>query len=207
MEQCFGPEGCPNRAHVVPALAADLEEMLSSHQLRDFLKSRVQGPLKFHHEFRVSISDCPNACSRPQIADLGLVGASVPRVSSKECSGCAACVEVCREAAVRLVEGAQSPELNVQKCVACGPCIRACPTGTLEEQSGGFRIMVGGKLGRHPRLARELKGVYSRDRALMIVDACLKHFKTYCTCGERFGETLSRTGLGFLQDYDFRRES
>ncbi|MFH1115362.1 MAG: 4Fe-4S dicluster domain-containing protein [Pseudomonadota bacterium] len=206
VEQCFGPEGCPNRAHVVPGLSEDLEKMLASHHLKDLLKLRVHGPLKFHHEFRVSVSDCPNACSRPQIADLGLIGASVPQISSKECSGCAACVEACLEGAVQLSEAAQSPVLDMNKCVACGQCIRACPTGSLVERSGGFRIMLGGKLGRHPRLARELDGIYPRDRALLIVDACVNHFRTHCTTGERFGEILDRTGHGFLNGDEQRNE-
>ncbi len=200
LEQCFGPGGCPNRAFRAPDLPEELENLLSSHHLRDFLKSRVQGPLKLHHEFRVSMSDCPNACSRPQIVDLGLIGASLPGVSSKECSRCTACEEVCREGAVRIVDSRPSPILDLDKCVACGHCIRACPTGTLEEQAAGFRIMVGGKLGRHPQLAREIAGLHSTEQALAIADACLRHFKTHSTCGERFGEILSRTGFAFLEE-------
>ena len=71
LEQCFGPSGCPNRAVTDTTLVKALEELLAGHELREFLKSRVKGPLKMHHEFRVSVSDCPNACSRPQIVDLG----------------------------------------------------------------------------------------------------------------------------------------
>ncbi|MDQ7781765.1 MAG: 4Fe-4S binding protein [Desulfomonilaceae bacterium] len=198
LEQCFGPGGCPNRAFVAAGLYEELEELLASHCVKDFLKSRVQGPLKLHHEFRVSISDCPNACSRPQIADLGLIAASVPRVSSEECGKCGACVDACREGAVRIEES--GPILDLNQCVACGACIRECPTGTLEEESRGFRIMVGGKLGRHPQLAKELEGVHSRERVLAIVDACIRHFKDHCTCGERFGEILNRTGLRFLDE-------
>ena len=28
--------------------------------------------LKFHHEFRVTVADCPNSCSQPQIKDIGI---------------------------------------------------------------------------------------------------------------------------------------
>ena len=35
-----------------------------------------------HHEFRVSLSACPNACSRPQIVDIGLIGAVTPVLTS-----------------------------------------------------------------------------------------------------------------------------
>ncbi len=83
VETCFGPGGCPNRAVADEDLAEQLDTLLAEQNLRDFLLSRVKGPLKMHHEFRVSVSDCPNACSRPQIADLGLIGAVRPRVSEE----------------------------------------------------------------------------------------------------------------------------
>ena len=102
VETCFGPGGCPNRAVEDSDLVRDLEDLLASKNLRAFLKETVNGPLKLHHEFRVSMSDCPNACSRPQIADLGLIGAARPRLSAAECTGCGACVEVCKENAIQL---------------------------------------------------------------------------------------------------------
>ena len=79
VEACFGPTGCPNAVVVSPDLVRKLEDYLESRKLRDFLKEKVQGPLKLHHEFRVSLSTCPNACSRPQIVDFGIIGALRPR--------------------------------------------------------------------------------------------------------------------------------
>ena len=32
------------------------------------------------------------------------------------------------------------------------PCIKACPTGTIASAGSGFRVLLGGKLGRHPAL-------------------------------------------------------
>ena len=74
VEACFGQTGCPNRAVISDALPGGLEQVLSKRDLKAFLKDRVKGPLKMHHEFRASISDCPNACSRPQIIDLERTG-------------------------------------------------------------------------------------------------------------------------------------
>ncbi|MEW6378092.1 MAG: hypothetical protein AB1611_00640 [bacterium] len=73
IETCFGSSGCPNQAVPGSGLVQRVEARLSGRNLRDFLKTRVSGPLKIHHEFVVSLSDCPNACSRPQIVDLGLI--------------------------------------------------------------------------------------------------------------------------------------
>jgi dissimilatory sulfite reductase (desulfoviridin) alpha/beta subunit len=190
VETCFGPTGCPNRAVSWEDLSEKIEDRIARRNLKSFLKERVQGPLKLHHEFRVSISDCPNACSRPQIADLGLIGARQPRVSDAPCSQCGACVEICREGAVSLSE--QGPVVDHAKCLFCGQCIAVCPTSTLQDEAGGYRIMMGGKLGRHPRLAVELPGIYSLEETLQTVERCLDHYQRYCLKGERFGEVLGR---------------
>ncbi len=192
VETCFGPTGCPNRATTFEDFSKKVEERLARSNLKSFLKERVKGPLKMHHEFRVSISDCPNACSRPQIVDLGLIGARKPKVSEEKCNQCGACVEVCREGAISLM--GQAPVLDPARCLFCGQCIPVCPTGTLQEAASGYRILVGGKLGRHPRLATELPGIYILEEALRMVDCCLDHYQKHCAQGERFGEILERTG-------------
>jgi len=196
VETCFGPTGCPNRAVVYEDLPRKIEERLAKRNLKSFLKERVKGPLRIHHEFRVSISDCPNACSRPQIADLGLIGARNPEVSDVPCNQCGACVGVCREGAISLLS--QGPLVDPTKCLSCGQCITACLTGTLQEAASGYRILVGGKLGRHPRLAGELPGIHGLEETLEIVDRCLDHYQRHCMEGERFGEILEQKKNFFL---------
>ena len=82
VEACFGPTGCPNAVVVDTDLVQKLEMKLEQRNLREFLKEKVQGPLKLHHEFRVSLSTCPNACSRPQIVDFGIIGALRPEMGA-----------------------------------------------------------------------------------------------------------------------------
>ncbi len=198
IETCFGQSGCPNRAVPSDGLIEELERILARRNIRGFLKDRVKGSLKMHHEFRVSISECPNACSRPQIVDIGLIGAVRPRLSDVECSGCGACAEVCKEDAIVLLDGEDRPVIHEDRCVSCGQCASVCPTGTMVRGSQGYRFLVGGKLGRHPRLARELEGIYSKEEALKLVERCLDHHMKHNTHGERFGEILERTGIEFL---------
>jgi len=197
IEACFGPGGCPNRAAADDDLAQKLEEMFSRKNLKAFLKERVKGPLKMHHEFRLSIADCPNACSRPQIVDLGLIGARRPALSAEPCTQCGSCVEVCREGAILLPDDddAVAPRIDPEKCLSCGQCLKVCPSGTLEEGARGYRILVGGKLGRHPQLAKELGGILAVDEALLRVERCLNHYLKHNQEGERFGEILNRTGI------------
>src|SRR5512143_2042594 len=133
VETCFGPSGCPNRAVDDEGIAERITELLAGKNLKAFLKQKVKGPLKIHHEFRVSISDCPNACSRPQIADIGLIGASRRAVTDDPCSGCGACVEACRENAIVVLDAETGPVIDYDKCLSCGKCCKACPSGTLKE--------------------------------------------------------------------------
>lgn len=197
LETCFGQSGCLNRAVGDSHLGQELEQMLAQRKLKEFLQEKVPGPLKLHYEFRVAISDCPNACSRPQIADIGIVGALRPRVAEDcDCTECGRCEETCREGAITL--HGPFPLTDFDRCVCCGQCITACPTGTLAEDDRGYRIMVGGKLGRHPRLAVELPGIFSPREVVDIVNRCLDHYQAHCREGERFGEIIERTGIGAL---------
>ncbi len=192
VEGCFGPSGCPNRAVAFEGIAGKVEETLASRDLRSFLKQRVGGPLKMHHEFRVSISDCPNACSRPQIADVGLIGSRRPRVSDAPCEGCGSCVQVCREDAVTL--GGSGPSVEQGRCLGCGQCIQVCPTGTIQEGETGYRVLLGGKLGRHPRLGTELLRPYAQGPALELIDRVIAFYMRTSMNGERLGEIAERVG-------------
>ena len=193
VETCFGPGGCPNRAVVCDGLTETLKERLVARDLKSFLKKVVEGPLKIHHEFRVSLSDCPNACSRPQIVDIGLVGACRPVVTDENCSGCGACAETCREEAISFCD--EAPVVDGAKCLSCGKCIPVCPTGALQARESGYRILLGGKLGRHPRLATELSGIFDKDKIPAIIDRCLDYYKNHCAGGERLGEIMEKNGM------------
>ena len=188
---CFGSSGCPNSANPVTRLSQDIEKIFEKEKLLEFLKKSVKGDLKFHHEFRVSLSDCPNACSRPQIADIGVIGAVLPGVSDEACTLCGSCAHACDEKAVEPDEKNQRPVIDDHRCLWCSKCITACPTGTLTENQKGFRIMLGGRLGRHPRLAMEIGGIHSHDQVLDIVKSCLAFYKKASENGERFSHVLS----------------
>ncbi|MEW6378733.1 MAG: 4Fe-4S dicluster domain-containing protein [bacterium] len=198
IETCFGSAGCPNQAVPGSGLVQSLEACLSARNLRDFLKNHVTGPLKMHHDFVVSVSDCPNACSRPQIVDIGLIGASRVKISDKPCSQCGACGNVCKEQAVSLSPGMDAPLIDPNRCLSCGQCLKVCPAGTLQQADTGYRILIGGKLGRHPRLGTELPGIYSREEVLKIVNQCLDFYLLHNKEGERLGETIKRA-----EDMDF----
>jgi dissimilatory sulfite reductase (desulfoviridin) alpha/beta subunit len=200
IEQCFGADGCPNSAVDISGLAGRMEDILRAHRLKEHLLETVKGPLKMHHAFRVSISNCPNACSRPQIVDFGLIGASLPAIDpDSECTGCGLCRKACREEAIVMDETGRISEIDDSRCLYCGGCIRACKPGTIRLERSGFRVLLGGKLGRHPQLASELDGIYSPDQVIDILDRTVRHFKEHGGGPRRLGEILNETGLDYLK--------
>jgi len=196
LDTCFGPNGCPRRAVTSDTLLPRIQALLEKEDLLGFLKKTVPGTLRFHHEFRISIADCPNGCSQPQIKDIGILGACVPRVTAEACSRCEACVDACRETAVALTEEEESgPVIDRERCINCGRCIPVCPTETLATGQQGYRIQLGGKLGRHPRLAMELPGIFSEDDVLRMISDCIAFYKQRSRRGKRFADLLTAEDL------------
>jgi dissimilatory sulfite reductase (desulfoviridin) alpha/beta subunit len=191
LDTCLGQDGCPNRANISGPLIGKLEELFKEENLLAFLKARVRGDLKTHNEFKVTIAECPNACSQPQIKDIGIIGACLPQFTDEECSLCNACVDVCREKALVITDNAiDRPILDHSLCLQCGQCGGVCPTGVIKKGLTGFRVLLGGKLGRHPRLAKELSGIYNEENVIEIVKACIRFYKEHNRQGERFAENF-----------------
>ena len=188
IDTCFGSSGCPNPANSCDILLKKIEPLLENANLLKFLKERLEGDIKYHHEFRVTLAECPNACSQPQIKDIGIIGAAIPEITDEECSGCEACVEACIETCVTLDNEKNIPEIDHERCLKCGKCIHVCPTGTIAVKNKGFRVQLGGKLGRHPKLAVELEGIYSESEVLQLVKNCIDYYKKHSIHGERFAE-------------------
>ena len=186
---CFSGGGCPNVAHPATDLLVDIELLMARAKMFEFLKSRVKGDLKFHHEFRISISDCPNACSRPQIADIGIIGACRPRVG-EGCTLCMACVRSCPDKAIQLWEGDERPIIDMEACKDCGQCIKVCPARSLEKDKTGFKVLLGGRLGRNPRLGMPVPGILSHQETMALVEKCLAYYKTHSLNGERFSHLI-----------------
>ena len=188
---CFGSEGCPHAAFSTNDLTVDLEKLVKQADILSFLTNSLGGNIRFHHELRIALCDCPNACSRPQIADIGIMGAAEPAVGRTGCNGCSACVQACPDQAVTVTAQAEKPVIDQGLCRHCGRCIQVCPTHTLETASTGFRVLLGGRLGRHPRLALEMPGLYSHDQVLTVVKTCLDFYKTHSKNGQRFSRLFT----------------
>jgi len=90
----------------------------------------------------------------PQIRDIGIIATRTPQAVRPECDGCGGCTQACREGAIAMQAG--RAELHTDRCVGCGQCLGHCPSRALESGPVKLRILVGGRMGRHPRWARDL---------------------------------------------------
>ena len=164
LDTCFGPSGCPNRAVVSDGLLHKIERLLKAEDLLGFLKASVKGDLKFHHEFRITLADCPNACSQPQIKDIGIIGACTPQLTAEPCTLCEACVDACKEKAITLDSEKEGPQIDMDLCLYCGKCMQACPTGTIAEGHKGFRVQLGANSAAIPSLRKSCREFTVKNR-------------------------------------------
>lgn len=107
-----------------------------------------------HRRLQVALAVCPNACTMPQIKDIGIIANIIPCNIGAGCDGCGKCENICREQAIIVRNG--KAQLVPQKCVGCGQCVKDCPQRAIESDGLKFRILAGGRMGRHPRWAQQL---------------------------------------------------
>ena len=181
---CPGLDGCSHALVNSRELAAALD--------RAFLD--VALPVKM----KVAVAACPNACTTPQINDIGFVGAVHPELDPEACVGCGLCEAACREGAIRMVD--DNPALDAQRCLACAECIAACPTGGWTAGARGFVAYVGGKGGRHPRFGVPLPSLFDVDGALELVRAALDLLCEHGRPKERLASVLDRVGIDALAE-------
>ena len=188
-----GLPGCPRRIFDVHQLAEKMVKVIEASGVEESVVRRVNGPILRHHRFTISISGCPNSCSQPQIADFGVQGRARPEIGPGECTGCGACVGACREDAVAV--SCNVPRLDMARCINCGDCTAVCPTQALVVGEIGFTALVGGKLGRNPRLARTLFDFADQQTLLNALQACSKIFAEEVGPRERFSDAVDRVGV------------
>ncbi|PIE75077.1 MAG: sulfite reductase [Deltaproteobacteria bacterium] len=194
VEACFGGTGCKNAIDAGKNIADKIDNLLKSKKILSFLKKNTKGSIKFHQEFKVSISFCPNSCSRPQINDVGIIAANIPFISDEKCSSCSACVKICMEKAISF-QTKDFPSIDFKKCIYCGECIKTCPTHTISSSKKGFRVLLGGKLGRHPRLGIDMGKIFSEDEVIKIVDKAADIMLSQKNKAERFSEIFKESDM------------
>jgi dissimilatory sulfite reductase (desulfoviridin) alpha/beta subunit len=133
-----------------------------------------------------------------------------------ECNGCGNCLRVCKEGAIRISglsnkhqEGAEEEEkkhtsysennkrdvvIDYDRCVHCGLCAEVCPTGTIKIEKKCYRVMIGGKLGRHPRFADDLIDFADESEVIRALDVCVSAILSEKR-EKRFGVLVEKLGI------------
>jgi len=78
----------------------------------------------------------------------------MPTAIGLNCDGCGKCESICREQAVTVCNG--KAQLISENCVGCGQCVSLCPQKAIRSDGLKFRILAGGRMGRHPKWAKEI---------------------------------------------------
>ena len=194
LETCRGvkPGICPHGLPLPLDAVAALVELAATAPLPPALAGLAR-PMRRHEQFRLAVSACPNGCVRPQVADLGLIAARSVAVDAAACVGCNVCAETCPDAAITLRHG--KAVIDAAACLGCGLCARVCPVRAMTAGPVGFRVFLGGRLGRRPRLGLEVGHVLSPDAALALARRAGAVFAEHMRPGLRFGDILSPGGL------------
>lgn len=181
-------DSCP-RAVFIPSIAARLEEAVTASGWPKFLHER-HAVLRHHHQFRIAVSFCANGCAQPHIADFGLIATAKIKMDTEKCSACGECLTACAENALNL---ASHIEFDPTRCLGCLACVRTCPESAFSVEALGYRVLLGGKLGRHPRLTHEL-GFFSEQEAFRVLTATLGLFMDHYQPRQRLGDLVRAMG-------------
>ena len=148
------------------------------------------------HKFKIAVGGCPNNCVKPDLNDLGIVGARVPGYDPEKCKGCKKCqIETsCPIRAAKLVEGKLVIDPNL--CNSCGRCVGKCPFHCNDQGEYGWKVYVGGRWGKRVAHGRMLDKVFT-DKAdvLDVVEKAILLFRDQGISGERFADTIERIGF------------
>ena len=148
------------------------------------------------HKFKIAVGGCPNNCVKPDLNDLGIVGARVPGYDPEKCKGCKKCqIETaCPIHAAKLVDG--KLVIDAEACNSCGRCVGKCPFHCNDQGTYGWKVFVGGRWGKKVAHGKMLNKVFTdKAEVLDLVEKAILLFRDQGESGERFADTIERIGF------------
>ena len=148
------------------------------------------------HKFKIALGGCPNNCVKPNLNDLGIIGAKVPVYDEEICRGCKKCqIEAnCPIHAAKLIDGRLV--IDNDMCNNCGRCVGKCPFHCADEGTYGYKVYIGGRWGKKVAHGRMLNKVFTDKNELMnVVEKAILLFRSEGIPGERFADTIDRIGF------------
>lgn len=153
------------------------------------------------HKFKIAVGGCPNNCVKPNLNDLGIIGARVPLFDTKACKGCSKChIELsCPIHAAKLVDG--KLVIDASMCNGCGRCVTKCPFRCNDQSISGYKVYVGGRWGKQVAHGHMLDKVFtSKNEVLDLTEKAILLFRSEGKPGERFADTIQRIGFETAQE-------
>ena len=156
--------------------------------------------VKLPHKFKLAVGGCPNNCVKPDLNDLGVIGQRVPMIIADKCRGCKVCqVENnCPIKDAKVIDGKITID---DSCNHCGRCIGKCPFHAVEEETVGYKIVIGGRWGKKVAQGRALDKVFTdKEEVLSVIEKAILLFREQGITGERFADTVARLGFENVQE-------
>lgn len=148
------------------------------------------------HKFKIAFGGCPNNCVKPNLNDIGIIGARVPGYDDSKCRGCKVCQieKACPIGAAKLTNGKLVIDESV--CNNCGRCISKCPFHCSDDGTYGWKIYIGGRWGKKVAEGKMLRKVFtSKQEVLDTIEKAILLFRSEGKSGERFADTINRIGF------------
>lgn len=180
VSSCVGEPECPSANIDCYELANKLDEKYVD----------TDTPTKL----KIAVTGCPNSCAKPQVNDFGIMGVVKPKIIAKKCDGCGICVEICKEAAIRIID--KTAVVDYTKCVNSGECIRVCPRDAILAEKRGYTIFIGGRFGSHPQFGYKIAEFADEEMIFKVIENSLKILREKAVHGERLGSLVNRIGIG-----------
>ncbi len=167
--------------------------LINAQELSEIIDSKYFGLGGLPGKFKIGISGCPNACTKPYENDFGIIGKLEKEFLPENCNGCGLCAEVCPIKNVFIGDD-NLAKYDPQKCIGCGECVFVCPANAWSKKREGYRIFVGGKMGKNPFLGLEVFTLWEVDDIYKAIDFALEFYKKYGKKSERFADVIKREG-------------
>jgi len=197
--QCKAADFCTRAVKNTDHVAQQIENLLEDIHLDQLIRQKFGDKIAKHHVFEIVFSGCPNGCSKPQINDIGIMAKATVDVDCSQCIACMKCVTKCKENA--LVWDGEQILIAYEQCIGCGDCVAICPTNAISKVQVGYRIIAGGRLGRHPQLALEIFPFVTEEHVMSIVEGLVEYFQQYAEKDERLADVIARLGVQSVHEY------
>ncbi|WP_319506579.1 4Fe-4S binding protein [uncultured Methanolobus sp.] len=145
------------------------------------------------YKFKIAVTGCPASCLKVQENDFGIMGFLEPLFIEENCVMCRLCEKACEMSAITIENG--SLYLDMHKCVSCGLCVKACRKDAMQTKAQGFKIFVGGKVGKRPRMGDMFFKTDNEEVVFDILEKTIDYYRENALEGERLGDVIDRCGL------------